>query len=320
MSACGQQEQAAAPDSTAAATERTAAPDDEPADEKVEITITAPKADAEVGQTTTVTGRATPGTTVLLSGGCAECQAIARADGKGEWETELRLAPPEATIEASTASAPVRDTVTVAVRAPEPQKAPRPRREQVEDFEPPPDVPVPEPVTPLATLPPVRGLRVVVVGDSLAVGMKGLLGPLLPGGEVAFDARTSRPLADGMAIIEQTDLTTVPTVLAVSLFTNDSPTEVDTLEAAVRETVERVGPSGCAVWATIVRPPLNGVSYEAANRKLAALSQKLPNLRVVDWAGRVAAEPALLAGDGVHGTSLGYQARAALYAEAIRSC
>lgn len=320
LSACGQGENTAEPDPTTVAARGDVKKPDPAEDDRVTISITSPAAGAKVGRKTAVEGRATPGTTVLLSGGCAACQAIARADDKGRWQAELELEPPEATIEASTTSAPARDRVTVTVRAPKPATAPAPRRETVQDIPDPAGAGTPGPVTPLATLPPVDGMRVVVVGDSLAVGMRGLLGPLVPGGEVSFEARTSRPLADGMAIVEETDLTTVPTVLAVSLFTNDDPTEVDALEAAVRQTVAEVGPAGCAVWATIVRPPLNGVSYAAANRKLARLGRSIPNLRIVDWAGRVAAEPALLADDGVHATPLGYQARAALYAEAIRSC
>lgn len=319
LSACGQSEEPVVPErTTVAVVEKERAPR-EPSEPKVDIRITEPQPDAEVGQTTTVAGRATPGTTVLLSGGCAECQAIARADDKGRWETELRLAPPRATIEASTASAPARDTVTVTVRAPERKPVPPPRPERRPPA-PPSSPDAPQPVTPLATLPPVTGARVVVVGDSLAVGMKGLLGPLLPGGELDFDTRTGRPLAEGMEIIRETDLTTVPTVLAVSLFTNDGPEEVDALEAAVRESVAEVGASGCAVWATIVRPPMNGVTYDAANARLERLAAQISNLRLVDWAGRVAAAPDLLSDDGVHATPLGYQARASLYAEAIRSC
>ncbi len=116
------------------------------------------------------------------------------------------------------------------------------------------------------------------------------------------------------------DLQSEPTVLAVSLFTNDDPSAVDALEEAVRTSVDAVAPDGCAVWATIVRPPLGGVSYRAANARLLALDAELEDLVVVPWAEQVAASPDLLAADGVHGTPAGYQARAALYAEAIRSC
>jgi hypothetical protein len=255
----------------------------------------------------TVSGRATPGTTVLLDGGCFDqgCQALARASDRGRWRAALRVAAPRATIEAATAAGDARDTVRVEVQAP-PRPAVVPPR------------PEPEP-EPQRTAAPRPG-RVVLVGDSLAVGIEDLLPALLPEAEVSVDALTGRPLADGMAIIARMDLRSQPTALAVSLFTNDDPRDVDALEAAVRTSVSAVAPDGCAVWATIVRPPYGGVSYRAANARLEALDAELPGLAVVPWAEQVAASPELLADDGVHATPQGYQARATLYAEAIRSC
>jgi hypothetical protein len=161
----------------------------------------------------------------------------------------------------------------------------------------------------------------VLIGDSLAVGIRSLLPGLLRGYSVTANALTGRPLAAGMQIVANTDLRSQPTVLALSLFTNDDPRNVDALEAAVRSSVAAVGPDGCAVWATIARPPYGGVSYRAANARLASLEAELsPHLILVPWAETVSAEPGLLAGDGVHGSPAGYQARAALYAQAIQSC
>ena len=110
-----------------------------------------------------------------------------------------------------------------------------------------------------------------------------------------------------------------PAILAFSLFTNDDPSATAALERAVRATASR--PGGCAVWATIVRPPYNGVSYDAANRVLERLaSDPQLRLRLVPWAEAVARSPSFVAGDGVHATPEGYRARAELYAQAIRSC
>ena len=302
LSACGQDapaERAAAPSPTPTA-EATVK-----AEPEVRIAITSPAAGDTVKPTTMVQGKATPGTTVLLDGGCFDpgCQAIARATGKGRWSAKLRVGAPQATIEATTAAADTRDTVRVQVRVP-------PRRTVV--------APVPE-VEPDVTAAP-RPDRVVLVGDSLAVGIEALLPSLLPGAQVSVDARTSRPMAEGMGIIARMDLRSEPTVLAVSLFTNDDPRNVDALESAVRTTVDAVAPDGCAVWATIVRPPFGGVSYREPNARLVALDAELEDLVVVPWAEQVAASPDLLAADGVHATPQGYQARASLYAEAIRSC
>jgi hypothetical protein len=112
-----------------------------------------------------------------------------------------------------------------------------------------------------------------------------------------------------------------PPVLAVSLFTNDAPTSVTALEDAVRETIAMQSGHGCVIWATIVRPPVGGRSYDAANAALGRLADANPTvMRLVPWAQQVAAHPAWLAGDGVHGTPAGYTARAQLYAAAARSC
>jgi hypothetical protein len=106
-------------------------------------------------------------------------------------------------------------------------------------------------------------------------------------------------------------------VSAFSLFTNDGPTNTSALEAAVRESAS----GGCAVWATIVRPPQGGTSYKAANQVLERLAQELPGrVVVVPWAATVAANPGLVGSDGVHATTQGYQQRAQLYAQAIQSC
>jgi hypothetical protein len=104
-------------------------------------------------------------------------------------------------------------------------------------------------------------------------------------------------------------------VLAFSLFTNDAPTSVDALEAAVRESIARAGPRGCVVWATFVRPPLQGVSYQAANDRLHELAgdaRLAEHLVLVPWAEAVAAHPEWLVGDGVHATGEGYAARGRL--------
>lgn len=161
--------------------------------------------------------------------------------------------------------------------------------------------------------------RLVMVGDSLAQGTEPLLGGYLPGWRITTNARRGRPLAEGMSVMSSMPRPGSPTVLAFSLFTNDSPTNVGALEDAVRASVERAG-TGCAVWATIVRPPLNGVRYRAANRRLEALAAQLPNLRVVPWAAAVAENPGLVGSDGVHATPAGYKARAQMYAQAARTC
>jgi len=166
--------------------------------------------------------------------------------------------------------------------------------------------------------PPRAGERaVLVVGDSLAEGMADALPAALPGWRVRIDALTGRALVEGMRILAAEAVP--PAILAISLFTNDHPLNTRALEAAVRATATR--PGGCAVWATIVAPPFEGVSYDAANALLRRLAREPGlELELVDWSGAVARTPSLMSTDEVHASPAGYRARALMYAEAIRGC
>ena len=163
--------------------------------------------------------------------------------------------------------------------------------------------------------------ELAMVGDSLAEGTADHLRTELAGWWVTTDARVSRPLADGMAVLAATPMPRTPVDLAFSLFTNDDPRNVAALEAAVRHSVGLLRPGACAIWATIVRPKVAGVSYRAANRRLKALQLELsPQLVVVDWQAAVRENRRWLRDDRVHATPGGYAARAELYAQAARDC
>ena len=180
------------------------------------------------------------------------------------------------------------------------------------------DVVPPAPTEPAPRSQPLPH-KVLVVGDSLAIGMADSLRAALPGWQVRVDARIGRPLAEGMRILAaQRD---APAIVALSLFTNDHPRATARLAQAVRATAMHSG--ACAVWATIARPPYMGVSYAAANdvlERLAGDRDTGHGLRLVDWRSLVARNPSFIAGDGVHGTPAGYRARGRLYADGIRAC
>jgi hypothetical protein len=161
--------------------------------------------------------------------------------------------------------------------------------------------------------------RMVLVGDSLAVGIQSPLTNALSGWSLSTNARVGRPLAEGMGIVR--GMSDRPPVLAISLFTNDGPGAVDALRSAVRETITRQAGHGCVVWATIVRPAVGGVTYARANQALVELAAENPAvMKLVPWAQQVEAHREWLASDGVHATPAGYSARAQMYAEAARSC
>jgi hypothetical protein len=267
-----------------------------------------------------VRGRAQPGGTVFLSASCVPvpCTAQAFVQPSGRWSVALDLTTPGAgrfvaldanaqegvvaagsavaTVElvsASDARSAIRRDAAKARSAP---PAPSSRRK-----------------------PPVLPRDVLVIGDSLAVGMADALQAALPHWRVRVDAKISRPLAEGMRILGSERQ--VPAIVAFSLFTNDDPRSTGALESAVRATASR--PGGCEVWATIAAPPVKGVDYGAANqllRRLATDPELALSLQIVDWSAAVAKSPSLIAADGVHATAAGYRARARLFADAIKAC
>jgi len=159
---------------------------------------------------------------------------------------------------------------------------------------------------------------VQMVGDSLAVGTQDALPAALDGYQVATNAKEGRTLAEGMSIVNA--LGSRPAILALSLFTNDDPRDVAELADAVRQSTQAVKADGCVVWATIHRPPVGGVSYDQANAKLRAIAADNPRVQVVEWDAAADDHPGWFGADGVHPSPDGYQARARLYAQAIRGC
>jgi hypothetical protein len=276
----------------------------------------------------TVTGDAEALQTVRVDGGCAArpCTRISYTGAKGQWTAHLQLVlPPRSrrwTVRADYAVAPAATTaarVTFAIRAVKASARARPKRPETTTQESQP--PATQPSAPAQSSGP-RSL--VLVGDSLAVGVRALLPAALPGWKVEVLARVGRPLAEGMEVLDGLGLAAEDQdsrpVVAISLFTNDDPTHTDALQAAVRRTLEIVGARGCVIWATIAAPPVNGVTYAAANAALARLAEGDPRLSIVPWAEQVEASPSLVRGDGVHPTPAGYELRARLYAEAAQSC
>jgi lysophospholipase L1-like esterase len=162
------------------------------------------------------------------------------------------------------------------------------------------------------------GGRALVVGDSLAEGTGAPLADLLPDWRIETSAYTGRHTDDGVAEILRTSK--LPPVLVVSLGTNDDPSAVSSFAASVEAVLQAAGQGRCVVWANIVRPPYNGVSYAGYNRALAGAAASHPNLTVVDWAGIVRSDPGILASDGVHATPSGYRARAEAIAQAMEGC
>ncbi|MEA2420534.1 MAG: hypothetical protein QOE60_2740, partial [Thermoleophilaceae bacterium] len=161
--------------------------------------------------------------------------------------------------------------------------------------------------------------RLLVNGDSLAVGTEPYLPQELRGWKLTQSASVSRHAAEGAGILRAYGRN-LPRVIHVSLGTNDDPNQVSAFREAIREVMEVAGPHRCVVWTNIVRPPVAGASYAGYNRALAAESRPRANLRVVNWVRMVHANPHWIVGDGVHVNAAGYEARAKAVAESVRRC
>jgi lysophospholipase L1-like esterase len=156
------------------------------------------------------------------------------------------------------------------------------------------------------------------VGDSLAVGSDPPLRQLLPAWAITSDVLKNRTTAVGVAIIDRQQ--SLPGALVVELGTNDSPDQSAQFAGYVRHVLELAGPDRCVVWVNIHRPPYNGVSYAGFNRALDQIAATSNNLAVIDWNGMVHSSQARVAGDGVHATPAGYEARATAIAQALQGC
>ena len=288
-----------------------------------------------------VTGSAQPNARVVVSTGCqsAGCSTAVKTGADGTFSATVSAGTKEAdhlaTIVVDYGNGDVdtsdRIVVTIGPQGSASEAAtPRTRKRQRKKARstptplpsvtvvPPASTPRPEVTAPPTTAGSGEAGSLVVIGDSLAQGMQPYLNAALPGWKISVDASIGRPLAEGMKIFSATSIKP-NTIYAFSLFTNDDPRSTSALGAAVRDSVQR---GGCAVWATIVRPPVGGVSYNAANQQIKQLASSLgARLQIVDWAGAVAQHPEWIAGsDGVHATATGYRNRATLYAQAIQRC
>jgi lysophospholipase L1-like esterase len=160
---------------------------------------------------------------------------------------------------------------------------------------------------------------VLSYGDSLSVGTDLFLSGVLRGWSVRSEAVISRHASDVPQALRAFG-SSLPRVIVVSAGTNDDPGRVSGFARVVREALAVAGPHRCVIWATVMRPPYRGVSYDGYNRALIAIARTHRNLRVLDWAAMARAHPTWFGRDGVHPTMTGYRARAAATARLVRAC
>jgi lysophospholipase L1-like esterase len=158
--------------------------------------------------------------------------------------------------------------------------------------------------------------KVLLVGDSLNVGIEQNLRDRLPRWQVSADDEIGRPTATGVERLRAAGASLAP-YLVLSLGTNDSASEVDAFRGDVAEALRIAGPNRCVVWATIHR---DGNADDSFNGVLRAAATRNRNVRLVEWAEMIDKHPEWLALDGIHGNPDGYAARAEAVVAAMRSC
>lgn len=155
---------------------------------------------------------------------------------------------------------------------------------------------------------------VLVLGDSLAVGMRPFLGSMLPDREVVWDARTGRTTPQGLARLRADLPQVTPTTVVVSLGTNDG-SDPGRFASRMRRLLLALPPTACVVWPAIYRPPRKG-PYAALNRVLRRQARSDPRFVVPRW------DVAVLRGevrlpDGLHPDEFGFRQRSRIVASAI---
>jgi GDSL-like lipase/acylhydrolase family protein len=164
----------------------------------------------------------------------------------------------------------------------------------------------------------VAATPVLVVGDSLAVGLEPYLGPMLGARPVSWNVVSGRTTPQGLFALRAMLRRVTPQTIVISLGTNDGPSP-----ARFRDRIERVlaaaPPGACVVWTTVIRAPRKG-PYHGLNAALHEEARRHSRLVLVDWARAVASGRVALP-DGVHPDPDGFFYRSQMIAGGIaRGC
>jgi lysophospholipase L1-like esterase len=159
---------------------------------------------------------------------------------------------------------------------------------------------------------------VLVVGDSLAVGMKPYLGPQLGTSEVVWDARSGRTTPEGLVRLRARLRQVTPQTVVISLGTNDGP-DPARFAGRIDRALAMIPAGACVVWTDINRPPRKG-RYHGLNRVLEQAAAQDPRMVLVHW-DRAVLHKSVSLPDGLHPDAAGFEFRSRMVAGAIaRGC
>jgi lysophospholipase L1-like esterase len=159
---------------------------------------------------------------------------------------------------------------------------------------------------------------VLVVGDSLAVGMRPYLDGQLASSEVVWDARSGRTTPEGLVHLRARLRVVTPQTVVISLGTNDG-TDPHRFASRIQRALQAIPAGTCVVWTDINRPPRKG-RYRGLNRVLEQAAKHDPRIVLVHW-DRAVLHGSVSLPDGLHPDAAGFKYRSLMVAGAVaRGC
>ena len=151
-----------------------------------------------------------------------------------------------------------------------------------------------------------------VEGDSLTVGSSSAIKANLRSDfrRITVDAQVGRNTPTG---VSRLGAGRDASVCLVALGTNDPPSPW-AMKKHVDTVLKRAGKRP-VLWVSVWRSP----AYGKVNRMLTRMDRGSSQLSVLRWDLFIKQHPRLLAGDGIHLTSAGYQVRGRMIADAVRA-
>lgn len=160
--------------------------------------------------------------------------------------------------------------------------------------------------------------QVLIVGDSIAVGLQPFLVEMITDREVTFDAKSGRTTPQGLRALRFELERYAPQAVVLNLGTNDGANP-DVFAERVAKALRDVPRSTCVVWPAIVRAPRKG-AYKQLNRVLRDAARRDHRLTVLNY-DRMVAKGSVPLRDGVHPTPEGYRFLSWVTAAAVqRGC
>lgn len=156
---------------------------------------------------------------------------------------------------------------------------------------------------------------VLVVGDSLAVGMRPWIGTAIEARPVRYSVRGGIGTPVGVKRLREALEVSLPTTVVLSLGTNDGPDPLR-FNQRVQRILELVPADACVVWPSIHRAKRKG-PFRQLNRVLRDIASRDRRITIIPWDRMIDRGTARLP-DGVHPDDAGYQLLGAKVSQAVR--